>query len=164
MGLPRTQKGFDSVFVIVDRFSKMAHFLPCKSTSDASYIADLCFREVARIHGLPLNIVSDRDFKFVAHFWRTLWRKLGTNLSFSLAYHPQMNGQTKVVNRSLENLLRCLTRKHGENWDSNLPQAELFYNNTVNKSIGKSPFQIVYGLHPRGLLELRKLPHTSTLR
>ena len=85
MGLPRAHKGHDSVFVVVDRFRKMAHFLPCKSTYDASHIADLFFKEVIRIHGLPLNIVSDRDVNFVGHFWRTMWRKLRTNLSFSSA-------------------------------------------------------------------------------
>lgn len=110
MGFTRTQKGFDSVFVVVDRFSKMAHFLTCKRTSDATYVSKIFFNEVVRMHGLPLNIMSDKGVKFVGKFLRTLWRNLGTNLSFSSSYYPQTDGQIEVVNRSLGNLLRCLTK------------------------------------------------------
>lgn len=91
---PKKKKGMIVFFVVVDMFSKMAHFLPCKSTKDASYIVDLFFKELVQIHGFSLNIVSDRDGRFVGHFWRTLWKKLGTNLSFSSAYNPQTNDQT----------------------------------------------------------------------
>jgi hypothetical protein len=158
LGLPRTLRGHDSIFVVVDRFSKMGHFLACSRTFDASRIATLFFTEVVRLHGLPSTIVSDRDVKFVSYFWKTLWAKLGTKLQFSSAYHPQTDGQTEAVNRSLGNLLRCLVTDHVTSWDLLLPQAEFAYNNSVNRSTRRSPFEIVSGLQPRTPIDLVPLP------
>ena len=133
----------------------MAHFIPCQKTSDVTHITNLFFKEIVRLHGLPKSIVSDRDTKFIGHFWRTLWKKLGTNLVFSSSYHMQIDEQTKVVNRSLGDLLRILVIEHHSSWDNILPQAEFPYNDSVNQSTGKSPFQVVYGMQPRGFFELR---------
>jgi hypothetical protein len=157
LGLPRTQRGRDSIFVVVDRFSNMAHFIPCQKTSDATHVANLFFKEFVRLHGLPRRIVSDRDTKFVVHFWRTLWKKLGIDSSFISSYHPQKCGQTKVVNRSLGNLLRILVTKHHNQWDQIMPQAKVAYKDSPNKSTRKRPFQILYGMQPRGLYEFRDL-------
>jgi hypothetical protein len=92
LGLPRTQKGNDSIFVVVDHFSKMVHFIACKKIADAVNVPQLYFHEVYRLHGLPLSIVSDHDTRFLSHFWQCFWQLSHIKLDFSSAYKPQMNG------------------------------------------------------------------------
>ena len=123
LGLPCTFRKHDSILVVVDHFSKMAYFLPCSKTSDASKIAKLYFDEIVKLYGLPKTIVSNRDVRFMSYFWKTLWHLVGTKLKFSTAFHPQTDSQTKVVNRSLGNLLQCLMGEANQNWDSILPIA-----------------------------------------
>nr|GFA26772.1 transposon Ty3-G Gag-Pol polyprotein [Tanacetum cinerariifolium] len=130
---------------LVDRFSKMAHFVPCSKTFDASQVARLYFAKIMKLHGVPKTLTSDRDVKFVSHSWRTLWTRLGSKLQFSSSHHPQTDGQAKVVNRSLENLLRSLIGDNAKQWDLILPQAEFAYNSSVNRTTGKSPFEVMYG-------------------
>ena len=158
LGLPRTKRGRDSIFVVVNRFSKMAHFIPCHKTDDATYIADLFFREIVRLHGVPRSIVSDRDVKFLSYFWKVLWGNLGTKLLFFTTCHPQTDGQTEVVNRTLSQLFRTVINKNLKTWEDCLPFIEFAYNRTMHTTTSYSPFEVVYGFNPTTPLDLMPLP------
>jgi hypothetical protein len=135
----------------------MAHFIPCHKTDDAN-IVDLFFREIVRLHGVPKSIVLDRDVKFLSYFWKVLWGKLGTKLLFSTTCHPQTDGQTEVVNRTLTHLLRAVIQKNLKNWENCLPFIEFVYNRSVHSTTEFSPFEIVYGFNPLTPMDLIPLP------
>ncbi|MCO5564356.1 hypothetical protein L7F22_018016 [Adiantum nelumboides] len=146
--LPRTSKGNAQILVIVDRFSKMAHFIPCKKAASAPDIASLFVQHIFRIHGLPRSIISDRDPIFTGHFWTSLFKSLGTNLLFSSAYHPQTDGQTERVNQILEEMLRHYIQNRLASWKEYLPLVEFAYNNAPHSVTGMTPFQAAYGHTP----------------
>ncbi|XP_056843071.1 uncharacterized protein LOC130495662 [Raphanus sativus] len=127
-------------------------------SNDASQTANSFFKEVVRLHGVPRTIVSDRDTKFLSHFWRTLWKKLGTKLLFSTTCHPQTDGQTEVVNRTLSQPLRATVGKYLRNWLSCLPFIEFAYNHAKHSITNQSPFEVVYGFNPEIPLDFKPLP------
>ncbi|KAG6508994.1 hypothetical protein ZIOFF_034377 [Zingiber officinale] len=150
-GLPRV-KGKSVLFVIVDRLSKYAHFIPLAHPYTAISVVGIFFTEIFRLHGMPESIVSDRDKVFLSSFWQELFRLCGTKLSFSSAYHPQTDGQTEVVNRTIEMYLRYLVRDQPQKWLEWLPWVEYCYNTSFHTALGATPFQLVYGREPPRLL------------
>ena len=146
VNLPLSQT-YDSIFVVVDRFSKMAHFIPTRVQVTAPDLAQLFFDNVVRLHGFPRSIVSDRDPRFLSHFWRELFALTETTLRFSTANHPQTDGQTERTNRTLEQYLKLHVRHNPARWAQYLTTAEIAYNNLTHSAIGTSPFYLVYQRH-----------------
>jgi hypothetical protein len=154
--LPRTAKGYDSIWVIIDRLTKIAHFLPVKTNHPVTVYAKLCIARILSLHGAPKTIVSDRGPQFVAKFWEALHNSLGTKLLHSSAYHPQTSGQTEGVNQILEDILRACVMEFPQKWDECLPLAEFSYNNSYQESIKMAPFEALYGRRCRTPLNLSK--------
>nr|CAH65910.1 OSIGBa0102O13.1 [Oryza sativa] len=144
-GLPKTSAGHDSIWVVVDRLTKVAHFIPVKTTYTGHKLAELYMARVVCLHGVPKKIVSDRGSQFTSKFWQKLQSELGTRLNFSTAYHPQTDGQTERVNQILEDMLRACVLDFGGSWDKNLPYAEFSYNNSYQASLQMSPNEALYG-------------------
>lgn len=140
--------GFTTIFVVVDRLSKMAHFLPMKGTPSALETANIFLKEIIRLHGVPKNIVSDRGVQFTSKFWRELCKALNIKVCLSSAYHPQSNGQTERTNQTLEQYLRCFCSGSQDDWASLLPYAEFAYNNSVHAATNQTPFWANCGFHP----------------
>ncbi|KAL0561078.1 hypothetical protein IC582_001496 [Cucumis melo] len=144
-GLPRTLRGFTVIWVVVDRLTKSAHFVPGKSTYTASKWAQLYMSEIVRLHGVPVSIVSDRDARFTSKFWKGLHTAMGTRLDFSTAFHPQTDGQIERLNQVLEDMLRACALEFPGSWDSHLHLMEFAYNNSYQATIGMAPFEALYG-------------------
>lgn len=141
--------GSDSIVVFVDTLTKMAHFVPTNKTVSARQLALLFLQHVYRYHGLPERIISDRDPRIMSEFFSSLFKRLGTKLAPSTAYHPQTDGQTERTNRTLEQILRAYVHPLQDDWVSHLPLVEFVYNNSVQASTTMTPFFANYAYHPR---------------
>jgi hypothetical protein len=145
VGLPLTGHKFNSIWVIVDRLTKSAHFILVHTFYRAEKYAELYVSHILCLHGVLKTIISDRGPQFIARFWEQLHASLGTHLIHSLAYHPQTNGQTERVNQILEDMLRACVLNYSNKWDKCLPLAEFSYNNNYQESLRMTPFEALYG-------------------
>ena len=145
----RDGRAYDAILVIVDRYSKMVRFLPCRGTTDAPDLARMIIEEIVSKYGAPRSIVSDRGSTFTSTYWGTLCYYLATRRCFSTAFHPQTDGQTERMNQTLECYLRCYVNYQQDNWAELLPGAEYAMNNAVSASTGKTPFEICYRWKPQ---------------
>jgi len=145
-GLPRSGSA-DCLLVVVDRFSKYAHFIPLSHPFSAHQVAQAFFDIIYRLHGLPTHIISDRDKIFTSLFWRELFRLSHTTLAMSSAYHPQTDGQTERVNQCLETFMRCFVSSCPWKWIKYVTLVEFWYNTSHHSSINMTPFEVLYG-HP----------------
>ena len=145
VGLPLTGRNHDSVWVVVDRLTKSAHFLPVRTDYSLNKLAELYIKEIVRLHGVPISIISDRDPRFTSRFWGKLQEAMGTRLNFSIAFHPQMDGQSERVIQILEDMLRSCAIDYEGSWDQHIPLVEFVYNNSFQSSIGMTPYEALYG-------------------
>ena len=144
-GLPKTQRGHDAIWVIVDRLTKSAHFIATNNTYSLERYARLFVDEIVRLHGAPVSIVSDRDPRFTSRFWPKLQDAMGTKLHFSTAFHPQTDGQSERTIQTLEDMLRACVMEFKGSWDNYLALIEFAYNNSYQSSIGMAPYEALYG-------------------
>jgi hypothetical protein len=142
---PRTSKHRDSIMVVVDKLTKVAHFIPMKITHKEANVVDIYMREVACLHGIPKKILFDRDPKFTSKFWKGLLKGFRTNLNFSIAYHPESDGKTERVNQVIEDMLKMYVMDKPSKWEDHLHLLEFSYNNGHQASLKIIPFETLYG-------------------
>ena len=145
VGLPLTGRKHDSVLVVVDRLTKLAHFIPVRTDHSLDKIAELYIKEIVRFHRIPISIISYRDPRFTSRFWGKLQEAMGTRLNFSTAFHPQTDGQSERVIHSPEDMLRSYAINYEGSWDQHIRLAEFMYNNSFQSSIGITPYEVLYG-------------------
>ncbi|GJT39020.1 putative reverse transcriptase domain-containing protein [Tanacetum coccineum] len=143
--LPKTANVYDTIWVIVDRLTKLAHFLPMRETDPMEKLMKLYMKEVVTRHGVPVSIISNREGRFTSLFWKSLHKALGTRLDISMAYHPKTGSQSERTIQTLEDMLRACVLDFGKNWDRHLPLVEFSYNNSYHTSIKAAPFEALYG-------------------
>ncbi|GJP41291.1 hypothetical protein CLOM_g949, partial [Closterium sp. NIES-68] len=139
-GLPPVTSGHDAILVVIDKFSKMGHFIPTRTTARTEETAQLFVRYIISQHGIPTTLISDRDPKFTSKFWKEIMSLLGTKLAMSSAYHPQTDGQTERLNQIVEQLLRAACKDEISKWDLHLPVLVFAYNNATHAATGQTPF------------------------
>ena len=142
--LPQTQLKHDAVWLIVDRLTKSAHFLAVRMTLALERFCRLYIREIVRLHGVLVSIVSDRDPRFTAHFWKSFQKAMGTRLTMNTAFHPQTDGQSETI-QVLEDMLRACVLDHKGSWEEHLTLVEFAYNNSYQASIQMAPYEALYG-------------------
>ncbi|GKB18995.1 putative reverse transcriptase domain-containing protein [Tanacetum coccineum] len=143
--LPRTSSGHDTIWVIVDRLTKFAHFLPMREDYKMDRLARLYLNEIVARHGVPISIILDRDSRFTSRFWQSMLEALGTRLDMSTAYHPQTDGQSECTIQTLEDILRACVLDFGGSWDVHLLLVEFLYNNSYHSSVRCASFEALYG-------------------
>ncbi|GKB11059.1 putative reverse transcriptase domain-containing protein [Tanacetum coccineum] len=143
--LPKSLQGYDTIWVIVDRLTKSAIFVPMRETDPMEKLARMYLKEVVTRHGIPVSIICDRDPRFASNFWRSLQKALGTNLDMSTAYHSHTDGQSERTIQTLEEMLRACVIDFGKGWVNHLPLVEFSYNNSYHASIKAAPFEALYG-------------------
>ncbi|GJZ83356.1 putative reverse transcriptase domain-containing protein [Tanacetum coccineum] len=143
--LARSSSRYEAIWVIVDRLTKSAHFLPIREDYKTEKLARIYINEIVARHGVPVSIISDRDGRFASHLWQALQKALGTKLHMSTTYHPKIDDQSECTIQTLEDMLRACVMDFGGSWDAHLPLIEFSYNNSYHTSVKCAPFEALYG-------------------
>ena len=144
IGLPNSH-GYSTIMVVIDRLSKFGHFIPLRADYNSRQVVEAFIANIVKLYGIPRTIVSNRDKVFISSFWRQLFKLQGTTLAMSSSYHPQTDGQSEVLNKTLEMYLRCFSFDHPKSWFKLLPWAQFWYNTSFHHSLKMSPFKALYG-------------------